>query len=505
MGVIDVADVSAADAYGAGVVGVSNDFDMERDGDMSGVLGGGRYGGMFGASGVDRYIATSGAPSGGRYGATSGALGRDRDGDMSCAAGRERYGGLSSRELWFWLSTLESVGPAKVNRLLDVLGSPEGIWETRLCPEAGRTSSGGSKPEHDCCEKPLVELKPKQAEEIEKSKLEPEKIAGRLRAMEKDGICFIGRNEAGFPDKLRRLPDCPVGLFVKGRLPAPDMPLVAVVGARSCDEYGRQMAEYFGAELAGHGIGVVSGMAAGIDGEGQRAALKRGGYSMAVLGCGVDVCYPKSNYNLYGQLIRDGGVVSESLPGTAPCAFRFPMRNRLISAFSDAVLVVEARERSGSLITADFALEQGLDVMAVPGRAGDVLSEGCNRLIKQGAALVTCVEDVCEALGIALLEAGPQGKPASGATRGGFGATRGGSGASRDASGASRDASEAFGESWEKILSILSTSPSHIDEISERTGIAVPGLMHELLLMEMRGLVRQVSQGQYVKLLFAGR
>jgi DNA processing protein len=181
------------------------------------------------------------------------------------------------------------------------------------------------------------------------------------------------------------------------------------------------------------------------------------------------------------------------------------MRNRLISAFSDAVLVVEARERSGSLITADFALEQGLDVMAVPGRAGDVLSEGCNRLIKQGAALVTCVEDVCEALGIALPEAGPQGKPASGATRGGSGTTRDASVAFRGASGATRDVSEAFGESWEKILSILSTSPSHIDEISERTGIAVPRLMHELLLMEMRGLVRQVSQGQYVKLLFAGR
>lgn len=385
---------------------------------------------------------------------------------------RDRYGGLSSRELWFWLSTLDVIGPVSLNRLLGVFGSPEGIWTHHAW--GGADAWNG---DHDM---PCVELKPKQIKELGDSKLEPEKIAKKLAAIEKDGIAFIGRNEADFPDKLRSLPDCPAGLFVKGSLPMPDMPMVAIVGARSCDEYGRQMAEYLGRELASHGIGVVSGMAAGIDGESQWAALRSGGYSLAVLGSGVDICYPRSNYNLYEQLIRDGGVVSENVPGTIPQAFRFPMRNRLVSAFSDAVLVVEARERSGSLITADHALEQGRDVMAVPGRVGDQLSEGCNRLIRQGAVMVTCFEDVCEVLCMDFSEQKNL----------------------REAEDEERKDHDA---EWMKIIEALSSTPSHIDNISEKTGIAISELMHDLLLMEMRGMVRQVCQGQYVKLLFPDR
>ena len=401
----------------------------------------------------------------------------------SCDPNREKYGGLSSRELWFWLSTLESVGPVTVNRLLDILGSPEGIWETELS-SLSRAAPDVINPGQEYQETPLVELKPKQLEEIDRSKCNPKAIAAKLRALGEDEISFIGRNEADFPCKLRNLPDCPAGLFVKGKLPPPDMPLVAVVGARGCDEYGRQMAEYFGTEFARHGIGVISGMAVGIDGESQRAALMSGGYSMAVLGSGVDICYPRSNFNLYAQLVRDGGVVSEYLPGTIPRAFHFPMRNRLVSAFSDAVLVVEAREKSGSLITADHALEQGRDVMAVPGRVGDLLSEGCNRLIRQGAAIVTCIEDVCEVLGVDLLASRSQGRLPVGEN------------AASDRSG------EALDESWQKILLTLSSSPSHIDSISDKTGMAIPELMHDLLIMEMRGLVRQVGQGQYVKQIF---
>ena len=355
---------------------------------------------------------------------------------------RDRYGGLSSRELWFWLSTLDVIGPVSLNRLLGVFGSPEGIWTHHAW--SGADAWNG---DHDM---PCVELNPKQIKELGDSKLEPEKIAKKLAAIEKDGIAFIGRNEADFPGKLRSLPDCPAGLFVKGSLPMPDMPMVAIVGARSCDEYGRQ------------------------------TALRSGGYSLAVLGSGVDICYPRSNYNLYEQLIRDGGVVSENVPGTIPQAFRFPMRNRLVSAFSDAVLVVEARERSGSLITADHALEQGRDVMAVPGRVGDQLSEGCNRLIRQGAVMVTCFEDVCEVLGMDFSE------------QKNF----------REAEDEERKDHDA---EWMKIIEALSSTPSHIDNISEKTGIAISELMHDLLLMEMRGMVRQVCQGQYVKLLFPDR
>jgi len=208
----------------------------------------------------------------------------------------------------------------------------------------------------------------------------------------------IGRQEADFPRALRAIRGAPARLYVRGRLPGEMGPFVAIVGARRCSSYGREMARWFGEELAACGVKIISGMAVGVDGIAQQAALLAGGESYGVLGCGTDVCYPKSNRALYEALLEKGGVLSEYPPGTPPAAYHFPARNRLISALSDLVLVIEAQERSGALITADFALEQGKDVYALPGRLTDGLSAGCNRLLCQGAGLALSPQDILDAL-----------------------------------------------------------------------------------------------------------
>ncbi len=203
-----------------------------------------------------------------------------------------------------------------------------------------------------------------------------------------------------YPVRLKEIPAPPYALYVKGHLPDDTRPSVAVIGARECSAYGEMMARRFSAALAGAGVQVVSGMARGIDGIGEKAALDAKGDVYGVLGCGVDVCYPRENYNLYTRLAACGGVISEQPLGAKPLARYFPARNRIISGLCDIVLVIEARERSGSLITADQALEQGRDVYALPGPVTSELSRGCHRLIKQGAGILISPEDFLEETGL---------------------------------------------------------------------------------------------------------
>lgn len=210
------------------------------------------------------------------------------------------------------------------------------------------------------------------------------------------GIGFILHEEEKFPQRLAAIPDVPYGLYYVGKLPEDRRPSIAVIGARNCSEYGRYMAKEFGAALAEAGVQVISGMARGIDGIGQTAALDAGGYSAGVLGCGVDICYPAEHNPLYEKLIAAGGICSEYPPGTEPKSMLFPPRNRIISGLSDGVLVIEAKERSGTLITVDMALEQGREVYALPGRTTDPLSTGCHRLIRQGAELVTAPQQLLQ-------------------------------------------------------------------------------------------------------------
>lgn len=211
-------------------------------------------------------------------------------------------------------------------------------------------------------------------------------------------VRFLSFDDPEFPDRLRSIPRPPYGLYVRGRVPDSSRPTCAVIGARMASAYGREQARAFGKALADAGIPTVSGMARGVDGIAQRAATEAGGCSYAVLGCGADICYPQENADLYIDLLRHGGILSEYPPGTKAEARLFPDRNRIISGLSDTVLVIEARERSGTLITVDAALEQGREIAAVPGRVSDALSCGCNRLIRQGAAIATCPDDVIEML-----------------------------------------------------------------------------------------------------------
>lgn len=222
---------------------------------------------------------------------------------------------------------------------------------------------------------------------------EPERVEEELL---RSGTAFTCILEKDFPERLRHIPDPPFGLYYRGGLPGESGPAAAVIGARLASGYGREQARRFAGRIAADGITVISGMARGIDGIAQRAALDAGGRSYAVLGCGTDICYPEENRNLYDRLLREGGILSEYPPGTLPEARLFPPRNRIISGLSDLVLVIEARRRSGTLITVDMALEQGREVYALPGRVSDRLSDGCNRLIRQGAVPATCPEDILE-------------------------------------------------------------------------------------------------------------
>lgn len=208
----------------------------------------------------------------------------------------------------------------------------------------------------------------------------------------------IRLDDADYPESLRSIADAPKQLYVRGSLPDQNRPSVALIGSRQCSIYGREMARWFGERLAGAGVQIISGMARGVDGIAQLAALNAGGQSYGVLGCGTDICYPKENKKLYEMLPASGGLLSEYPPGMPPLSHHFPKRNRIISALSDCVLVIEAKERSGTLITADFALEQGREVYALPGRLSDALSGGCNRLLFQGAGLALSPEDILEFL-----------------------------------------------------------------------------------------------------------
>jgi DNA processing protein len=203
---------------------------------------------------------------------------------------------------------------------------------------------------------------------------------------------------------LHSIFDPPAGLFLRGSagLDVLDRPAVAIVGARACSPYGQHVARTFGRELAAAGLVVVSGLARGVDGEAHRGALEAGGVTVAVLGCGVDRDYPAAHAELARRICAAGMVVSEYAPGVEPAPWRFPARNRLVAGLAQATVVVEAREKSGALITADLALEEGREVFAVPGEISSALSAGTNGLLRLGATAATAVDDVLESFGLAL-------------------------------------------------------------------------------------------------------
>jgi DNA processing protein len=273
------------------------------------------------------------------------------------------------------------------------------------------------------------------------------------------GIGWLGRSDDAFPSSLRSIHDPPVGLFVRGagELQVLTAPAVGVVGARACTSYGAHVARTFGRELAAAGVIVVSGLARGVDGEAHRGVLEANGSTIGVLGCGIDRDYPAAHRELARRIAERGLVVSEYAPGVEPAPWRFPARNRIIAGLSAAIVVVEARERSGALITADLALEEGREVFAVPGEITSSLSKGTNALLKLGATPATCTVDVLDALGI---EA-----PAA-------------------------EEVDVAGPAAE-VLQRLRLAPAAADELARSTSLDAAALAAALTELELNGLVSQ--------------
>ncbi len=250
--------------------------------------------------------------------------------------------------------------------------------------------------------KKIPDWKETDSRRIEQAK-SSEKLRKQWEEMEKSGIHFCSCKDSVYPEKLKNIHHPPFALYYLGELPS-ECPGAAIVGARRCSEYGFYMAKKLGEALGKNGVSIISGMAEGVDAAGHLGALKGGGRTYGVLGCGPDICYPRQNEQLYRELQKSGGVLSEFPPGTPPKPYFFPLRNRIISALADVVIVVEAKKKSGSLITADYALEQGKEVYALPGRATDALSYGCNNLIRQGAGIILSVEEFLEELDIVRIQ-----------------------------------------------------------------------------------------------------
>jgi DNA processing protein len=222
-----------------------------------------------------------------------------------------------------------------------------------------------------------------------------------LRELSERGYRWLARSDPAFPARLRSIHDPPPGLFIRGAAPVAllDRPSVAIVGARACSHYGSSVASSLARELAEAGVLVVSGLARGVDAAAHRGALLAG-TTVAVLGCGIDRDYPRTHASLAAEITREGLIVSEYAPGVEPAPWRFPARNRIVAGLTLATLVIEARERSGALITADLALDEGREVLAVPGEITSLLSRGTNHLLRLGAVPVTCAADVLRVLGV---------------------------------------------------------------------------------------------------------
>lgn len=285
----------------------------------------------------------------------------------------------SEQEYLYWLNQIPVMGAVGMRRLWEVYGSFRKIYNIE---------------EKELSEKGL--MRPKDAECFQIWKENINKTTEEYHNLHQKGIQFISVLEEEYPDRLRHIYGTPMGLYVKGKLPDQDRPSVSVIGARGCSNYGRQVAEYLGSSLSRAGISVISGLAAGIDGAAHRGALRDGQDTYGVLGCGINICYPRENYPLYREMESHGGIITECRLSEAPVSKNFPMRNRIISGLADVIVVVEAKEKSGSLITVELGLEQGKEIYAVPGMISDSLSRGCNRLIKAGAGIVTSPEDILE-------------------------------------------------------------------------------------------------------------
>lgn len=356
---------------------------------------------------------------------------------------------------WIWLSSLVKISPRRRLQLLDYFGDPALIWES---------TEAELRKLHFCTPQTIDVIIDRQSRK---------EVSGLVDAVNRCDADIITLRDSLYPNILMNIPDPPIALYCRGKLEKEAVSL-AIVGSRRATAYGLDMARRLSQELVKHGVTIVSGMARGIDSKAHAGALEGGGRTIAVLGCGIDIVYPAENKGLMNKIIQSGAVISEFLPGSPPIPFNFPARNRIISGLSQGVVIVEANEKSGSLITADFALEQGRDVFAVPGNINSMNSTGTNKLIKDGAKMVTNAGDILDELKIS---------------------HHANNNLCRE-----RQNTEVFlGDNEKSIAQRLLKGPVHIDRIARDCGISIQLTGSVLVMLELSGFVEQLP-GKFYKL-----
>ncbi len=357
---------------------------------------------------------------------------------------------MSHKKFWVGFNIVRGIGPAKVRALLQHFGDLERAWEA----DPGVLQAIGlDRRAIDS----LVETR---------AQLDLDAEMERLAAQSIQAITW---DDPAYPPRLLQIPDPPPTLYVKGELLPADEWAVAAVGTRRASVYGKTVTERLVTDLAINHITIVSGLARGIDGQAHRAALEAGGRTIAVLGSGLDVIYPAEHRRLAQEILENGALISEYSLGTRPEASNFPPRNRIISGLSLGVLVVEAGQKSGALITTDYAADQGRDVFAVPGNILAPNSKGTNRLIQDGAKLVMGAEDVLEELNLMMVVQQIEVQAA-----------------------VPENETEAL------LLQYLSHEPVHVDDIGRQAGLPIADVTSNLALMELKGMVRQVGGMSYI-------
>lgn len=355
---------------------------------------------------------------------------------------------------WIALRLTPGIGNVACKNLLETFGSPERILSAH--------------------KEQLAEIEgisTKNIAALQGSRANPE-IESELEKLSGTDIAVITYNDEEYPQSLKNIYDPPPFLYVRGKLKREDCNAIAIVGSRRASDYGLRAANDISRELAEAGLTIVSGMAAGIDSAAHRGALAAKGRTIAILGCGADVCYPAENRRLYEQIAQTGAIVSEYAPGTEPDSYHFPARNRIISGLARAILVVEAGPKSGSLITARLALEQGRDVFAVPGSIYSYKTKGANQLIRSGAALVESGRDIVETLGMSTAST-PERLPAL-------------------------DPEELAPEP-RRVYDQLKAEPVHIDRLICETSLSSSRVSAALLELELSGFIRQLPGKHFVK------
>jgi len=357
---------------------------------------------------------------------------------------------MDDKKYWIGFNLIKGIGAVRMQALIQHFGDLETAW--KASPVEFARAGLGLK---------LIERIIQARENVDLTRL--------WTKIESQGIRILTWEDEAYPQRLKEIDQPPPVLYVRGEYLPDDVFAVAIVGTRRVTPYGRQITEQLAAFLASNGMTVISGLARGVDAIAHQTSLKAGGRTIGVLGSGVDKIYPPEHRSLAEQMIERGAIISDYAPGTPPDASNFPPRNRIISGLSLAVVVIEAGETSGALITAEFAAEQGREIFAVPGSILAPQSKGTNKLIQNGALPLLCVEDLMQALDLTRM-------------------------------GEHKAARKIIpsDETEARLIGVLGDEPIHVDEIRNQTALPIEKVSATLALMELKGMVRQVGGMNYV-------